>query len=103
MASVLDTDGGALDGDVAGDRAVGPLQFLPSTWITWGSDGDGDDVRDPQDIDDAALSAARYLCDSGDLSSSEGWTAAVFSYNHSREYVQLVFAAADRIAAWSKA
>jgi membrane-bound lytic murein transglycosylase B len=102
VAAVPDSDGGSLDADVTVDRAVGPLQFLPSTWRTWGSDGDGDGVRDPQDIDDAALSASRYLCASGDLSSPVGWTDAVFSYNHSADYVQSVYAAADQIATLSR-
>ncbi len=54
-------------------RATGPLQFIPSTWERWGSDGDGDGVADPQDIDDAAYAAARYLCASGaDLAHGPG-------------------------------
>jgi membrane-bound lytic murein transglycosylase B len=102
VASVSDSDGGAMDADPTLDRAVGPLQFLPSTWRTWGSDGDGDGVRDPQDVDDAALSAARYLCAAGDLRTPAGWTEAVFSYNHSAEYVQSVYTATDRIATSSR-
>ena len=47
------------------DRAVGPMQFIPSTWSVVGVDADGDTQRDPQDIDDAALATAVYLC-SGD-------------------------------------
>ena len=43
------------------------MQFIPSTWRTWQTDGDGDGVADPNDIDDAALAAAGYLCQSGDL------------------------------------
>jgi membrane-bound lytic murein transglycosylase B len=39
-------------------RATGPMQFLDSTWARWGSDGDGDGVADPQDLDDAAYAAA---------------------------------------------
>ena len=39
---------------------------------------------DPNDIDDAAYTAARYLCaDGNDLASSGGWSGSVFSYNHS--------------------
>ena len=45
-----------------GDRAVGPMQLIPSTWQRWGADGNGDGVADPQQIDDAALAAAHYLC-----------------------------------------
>ena len=80
-------------------RATGPLQFIPSTWERWGSDGDGDGVADPQDIDDAAYAAARYLCASGaDLATGPGWSAAVFSYNHSDAYVRSVYDAAQAYA-----
>lgn len=78
-------------GDDDWDHAVGPMQFIPSTWRTWGADGDGDGRADPNDIDDAALATARYLCADGrDLSTDSGWTDAVFSYNHSDDYVALV-------------
>lgn len=100
-AAVDDTDDGTLDHDSSADRAVGPLQFLPSTWDVWQADGDGDGRRDPQDIDDAALAAGRYLCAAGDLSTPEGWSRAVFSYNHSTAYVTAVLQAADQIAAAS--
>jgi hypothetical protein len=81
-------------------RATGPMQFLDSTWAQWGSDGDGDGVADPQDLDDAAYSAARYLCASGqDLSTGPGWDAAIRSYNHSDAYVRAVYDAASAYAA----
>lgn len=83
------------------DRAYGPMQFIPSTWKTWGHDGDGDGVADPQNINDAALSAAHYLCHSGPLTTPMAWSKAVFSYNHSNEYVQQVYAAAQRYAGLS--
>lgn len=82
----------AWHGDAVWDHAVGPMQFIPSTWVRWGADGDGDGVANPQDIDDAALAAARYLCaGSRDLSTWDGWHAAVLSYNHSEAYVQSVY------------
>jgi membrane-bound lytic murein transglycosylase B len=98
-AAVADTDDGALDGESGGDRAVGPLQFIPSTWHSWGADGNGDGVDDPQQIDDAALAAARYLCDYGDLSSATSWRAAVFAYNHVDTYVDSVAELANEYAA----
>ncbi|WP_353827765.1 lytic transglycosylase domain-containing protein [Agromyces sp. SYSU T0242] len=90
VAAIRDTDGGALDGDTTWDRAVGPMQFIPPTWQQWGADADGDGVADPSQIDDAALTAARYLCASGPMTSAEGWRAAVFSYNHDSDYVDKV-------------
>ncbi len=75
------------------------MQFIPSTWEQWGADGDGDGTADPNDIDDAAYAAARYLCaDGNDLASSIGWSGSVFSYNHSSTYVAAVHAAATAYA-----
>jgi membrane-bound lytic murein transglycosylase B len=91
VAAIADSDDGSLDSDTRWDRAVGPMQFIPSTWAVVGSDADGDGVRDPHDLDDAALSAAAYLCAGpGDLSTAEGQRAAVYRYNPSRAYVRLV-------------
>lgn len=81
------------------DHAVGPMQFIPTTWDTWGSDGDGDGVADPNDLDDAAYAAARYLCADGhDLTTGQGWADAVFSYNHAQSYVDAVHTAASSYA-----
>lgn len=99
VRTIADTDGGLLDGDRVWDRAIGPFQFIPSTWLRWRSDGDGDGIAEPQDIDDAAIAAARYLCASGrDLSSGENWLRAILSYNESVQYVQQVYAAAQTYA-----
>lgn len=97
---IPDTDHGALDGDQVWDRAVGPMQFLPGTWRRWAARASRDgNPPDPQNIDDAALTAARYLCSGGrDLSTPRGWWDAVFSYNNSVDYGQRVFSAADAYA-----
>ena len=86
-----DTDAGLLDGDQRFDRAVGPMQFIPSTWTVVGVDADGDGRRDPQDIDDASLATAVYLCSgSDDLATRAGPARVVYRYNHSKAYVDLV-------------
>ncbi len=88
---IVDTDAGQFDNDTSYDRAVGPMQFIPSTWSVVGVDADGDGVRNPQDIDDAALGTAVYLCSGADdLGTEAGRRAAVYRYNHSQSYVQLV-------------
>ncbi len=88
---IRDTDAGQLDNDNAFDRAVGPMQFIPSTWSVVGVDADNDGQRNPQDIDDAALATAVYLCSGdNDLSTVAGQRAAVYRYNHSTSYVDLV-------------
>lgn len=92
-AVVRDTDAGQWDRDEVYDRAVGPMQIIPGTWMTVGVDADGDSKRNPQDIDDAALAAAAYLCSGpDDLATDPGLRAAVFRYNHSHSYVNLVLA-----------
>ena len=93
FAAISDTDRGQWDGDTSWDRAVGPMQFIPSSWRLSGVDLDSDGERHPQDIEDAAGAAMVYLCAGGaDLSTTDGLRRAIFSYNHSDEYVSLVLA-----------
>ncbi|WP_246607263.1 lytic transglycosylase domain-containing protein [Paractinoplanes toevensis] len=93
---IADSDQGTLDGDTTYDRAVGPLQFIPSTWNSYKVDADNSGVADPNDIDDASLTAATYLCQGGrDLSKAESWWDAILSYNAVQPYAQKVFEAAN--------
>lgn len=102
FAAIPDTDDGVLDGDAVWDRAVGPMQFIPTTWDLAGRDGNGDGVADPLNIDDAALSAGVYLCQGGrDLTTARGWADAVLSYNQSDSYLREVREQASEYAARS--
>jgi hypothetical protein len=91
VSLIRDTDGGALDGDPAYDRAVGPMQFIPSTWRLVQADGNGDGRADVFNIFDAALGAAQYLCSGAtDLGDPAQAAAAVRRYNNADEYVRVV-------------
>ncbi|MFD8929288.1 lytic transglycosylase domain-containing protein [Streptomyces mirabilis] len=91
FALIADTDHGAYDGDPAYDRAVGPMQFIPSTWEWAGRDGNGDGKKDPNNVYDAALAAGHYLCRfDRDLSVQSQMNAAILNYNNSTEYLNTV-------------
>ena len=99
FAYIADTDQGLYDGDTTYDRAVGPMQFIPSTWSSYSVDGNADGTATPLDINDATLGAAHYLCIAGgDLSSEAGQARAVLAYNHSDAYVAEVLALAQGYA-----
>ncbi len=72
--------------------AMGPMQFLPSTWETSGVDGDGDGVANIMDPEDAIPAAARYLKDGG---APRDWYRALYTYNHADWYVKKVLAVAE--------
>lgn len=98
--------GPALDGTLAGNevivqavqagrvtyaRAMGPMQFLPGTWARYASDGNGDGKADIQNIYDASLAAARYLCGGNlNLRDKSQVLAAILRYNDSMAYAQNV-------------
>jgi membrane-bound lytic murein transglycosylase B len=95
--TIHDSDAGRLDGDTVWDRAVGPMQFIPSTWQSLGRDGNNDGIANPNNLFDAAVSAAGYLCGSGggSLTDEVNLRRAIFSYNHSVDYVRAVISWAN--------
>jgi hypothetical protein len=89
---IPDTDDGRWDTYTDVDAAVGPMQFMPGTWKNSGRDGDGDGTANMNNVYDAALSAAYYLCGSGksDLNDSAQLNKAIMRYNASSTYVSQV-------------
>ena len=97
--AIAATDGGLLTGDKVWEHAVGPFQFIPSAWAIWRADAHGDGMTDPQNIDNAALAAAKYLCaDNRNLASGDDWLRAILSYNNSLDYAKAVYSFAQTYA-----
>jgi len=91
VALIPDSDGGAIDGDAKGDRAVGPMQLIPQTWRNWHTDGNGDGKEDPQNVDDAVMATTNYLCRASTaLDTEKGWRAAISAYNSTDAYLRSV-------------
>ncbi|MCJ7436720.1 MAG: hypothetical protein MUP97_03020 [Acidimicrobiia bacterium] len=87
VAAIADSDAGIWDGDVTWDRAVGPMQFIPSTWRRYQVYGNGDGTSNPNNVYDAAYGAGRYLCNAaGQMGDDASLTHAYLSYNHSDAY-----------------
>ncbi len=72
--------------------AMGPMQFLPSTWTEYGADGNGDGEANIMDPEDAIPAAASYLQAGG---APEDWCAALYTYNHAGWYVREVLGVAE--------
>jgi hypothetical protein len=79
--------GAGLGPSAAGAR--GPMQFLPTTWSAYGTDGDGDGVADVMNPVDALHGASRLLCANGGAEPGR-LRSAVWNYNHSDAYVDRV-------------
>lgn len=113
-ARILDPKATTRTGNAVFAQAAGPFQFIPDTWKRWGVRASTDYPAlsvalakaeptvpepmsgSPDNIDDAALAAGRYLCASGgDLATAAGWKRAVFAYNHSEDYVRQVHSVAS--------
>ena len=82
-AKVKDTDEGRFDQDLRWDRAVGPMQLLPSTWSYVGVDGDGNGKRTPDDLDDASLAVGVYLCAAADKAAEKAAKRGATSFDES--------------------
>jgi membrane-bound lytic murein transglycosylase B len=91
VGKVESDHGGNMGPSSAG--AMGPMQFLPSTWKDYGLDGNGDGLENIMDPEDAVPAAAAYLRRGG---APGDWEAALYSYNHSDVYVRKVLKVADR-------
>ena len=90
---VRDTDAGRWDRDSIWDHALGPMQIMPVVWRQVGIDMDGDGIRDPHNIYDAAGAAMVFLCAGGrDLATAAVLRRAVLAYNHSASYLRAVLA-----------
>jgi hypothetical protein len=76
--------------------ALGPMQFLPSTWAQYAVDGDGDGKADIMNPYDAVPAAALYLCRNGAGRGGQALYDAIFNYNHADWYVREVLALAAR-------
>lgn len=95
LVTVPDTDEGRFDLDTDWDRAVGPMQLLPSTVAAAGVDANADGIVDPHNLWDATASASAYLCVAG---YGRPPSEAVFAYNRSDVYVDTVLADLGEIA-----
>src|SRR3954453_20185347 len=72
---------------VSSAGALGWMQFMPSSWETYGVDANKDGVKDPYNPVDAIFAAARYLRAAG---ADKDIRAAVYAYNHADWYVDSV-------------
>src|SRR3954451_14236250 len=73
--------------NVSSAGALGWMQFMPSSWRTYGVDANNDGEKDPYNPVDAIFAAARYLKAAG---GDKNLRRAIFAYNHADWYVDSV-------------
>ena len=79
--------------------AMGPMQFLPATFVSYAVDGDSDGNADIMSAPDAIYTAAHYLCANGASGGPDALYRAIWHYNHADWYVQMVLTLAQQYAA----
>jgi membrane-bound lytic murein transglycosylase B len=88
-------DAAAMPGSIYG--AIGVSQFMPTSLLRYGADGDGDGRIDIFNVRDAVNSMGNYLRQhgfTGNLDDEQTLRAALFRYNHSQTYVNTIMAVA---------
>ena len=93
---VADTDAGFFDGDPTKDIPIGPLQIMPSRWEQFNAAVEPDAKPNPDNINDASLTLAGFLCSVGDPSTPDGWANGVQQINANPEFVKQVHAIAKK-------
>ncbi len=90
LADELGLDPHEIMGSVSG--ALGPAQFIPSTFRNYGEDGNGDGRKDPFSMPDALASIAGFLKKSGwrEDGDEKRNRQALWIYNHSDIYVNTI-------------
>jgi len=84
-------------GMVSSAGALGPMQFMPPTFVRYAVDGDHDGKADIMNAADSIYTAAHYLCANGAGAADTGLYDAIWHYNHADWYVQLVLSLAGKI------
>ena len=88
-------DMASMPGSIYG--AIGVSQFMPSSLLRFGVDGDGDGRVDIFNVRDAVFSMANYLRNhgfTGNIDDDSAMREALFRYNHSQTYVNTIMAVA---------
>jgi hypothetical protein len=94
----VETNYGA-DLSVSSAGAVGWMQFMPATWLSYGVDALNAGYADPYNPIDAIFAAARYLRAAG---ATKDLRSSLLAYNHSQEYVASVLLRAKLISSYPR-